>query len=106
MHCAGQGEIPVEVVSNGADADADSGDWLGKAPEIAEKSITATYTTDVLVVGCGTGGLFAVCAAAEEGAKVIGIDRFSTGTGVRGDVGGLDSRYQRPGARRSISLIS
>lgn len=80
-----KGEIPVEVVSNGADADADSGDWLGKAPEIAEKSITATYTTDVLVVGCGTGGLFAVCAAAEEGAKVIGIDRFSTGTGVRGD---------------------
>ena len=55
-----KGEIPVEVVSNGADADADSGDWLGKAPEIAEKSITATYTTDVLVVGCGTGGLFAV----------------------------------------------
>lgn len=90
-----KGEIPVEVVSNGADADADSGDWLGKAPEIAEKSITATYTTDVLVVGCGTGGLFAVCAAAEEGAKVIGIDRFSTGTGVRGDVGGLDSRYQK-----------
>lgn len=90
-----KGEIPVEVVASGADADADSGDWLGKAPEIAEKSITATYTTDVLVVGCGTGGLFAVCAAAEEGAKVIGIDRFSTGTGVRGDVGGLDSRYQK-----------
>lgn len=90
-----KGEIPVEVVSKDADADADSGDWLGKAPEIAENSITATYTTDVLVVGCGTGGLFAVCAAAEEGAKVIGIDRFSTGTGVRGDVGGLDSRYQK-----------
>ena len=89
-----KGEIPVEVVSTGAEED-ESGDWLGKAPEIPESKIVATHETDVLVVGCGTGGLFAVCAAAEEGAKVIGIDRFSTGTGVRGDLGAIDSRYQK-----------
>lgn len=89
-----KGEIPVEVITAQADSDND-GDWLGKAPEIDEKAIVATHKTDVLVIGCGTGGLFAICAAAEKGAKVIGIDRFSVGTGIRDDVGGLNSRYQK-----------
>lgn len=88
-----KGEIPVEVITKGEEKD--DGDWLGKAPEIAEKDIAATYTTDILVVGCGTGGMFAVASAAEEGAKVIGIDRFPTGTGIRDDLGAIDSRYQK-----------
>ena len=88
-----KGEIPVEVIEN-SDA-GDDGDWLGKPPEIDEKSIAKTRETDILVVGCGTGGMFAVAAAAEAGAKVIGIDRFATGTGIRNDLGALDSRYQK-----------
>lgn len=76
------------------DAEND-GDWLGKPPEIDEKSIAKTRETDILVVGCGTGGMFAVAAAAEAGAKVIGIDRFATGTGIRNDLGALNSRYQK-----------
>ena len=89
-----KGEIPVEAVTLSGE-EADDGDWLGKEPEIAEKDIAETIDTDILVVGCGTGGLFAVCAAAEEGAKVIGIDRYPTGTGIRDDVGAIDSRYQK-----------
>ena len=89
-----KGEIPVEVISD-KKTDEDDGDWLGKEPEIAEKDIVATHETDILVVGCGTGGLFAVAAAAEAGGKVIGIDRFAVGTGVRGDLGAIDSRYQK-----------
>lgn len=89
-----RGEIPVEVITKDAAAE-DDGDWLGKAPEIAEKDIVQTVNTDILVVGCGTGGMFAVCAAAEEGAKVIGIDRFVTGTGIRDDLGARESRYQK-----------
>lgn len=50
-----KGEIPVEVISD-KKADEDDGDWLGKEPEIAEKDIVATHETDILVVGCGTGG--------------------------------------------------
>ena len=73
----------------------DDGDWLGQPPEIDEKRIARTRETDILVVGCGTGGMFAVAAAAEAGAKVIGIDRFATGTGIRNDLGALDSRYQK-----------
>ncbi|WP_297607424.1 FAD-binding protein [uncultured Sutterella sp.] len=88
-----KGEIPVEVIEK-SDA-GDDGDWLGKPPEIDEKSIAKTRETDILVVGCGTGGMFAVAAAAEAGAKVIGIDRFATGTGIRNDLGALNSRYQK-----------
>lgn len=76
-----KGEIPVEVITK-TEA-ADDGDWLGKPPEIAEKDIVDMIKTEILVIGCGTGGMFAVAAAAEEGAKVIGIDRFPTGTGIR-----------------------
>ena len=90
-----KGEIPVEVVTKETAKEEESGDWLGKAPEIAEKDIAKTVTTDILVIGCGTGGMFAVASAAENGGKVIGIDRFSTGTGIRGDLGAIDSRYQK-----------
>ena len=88
-----RGEIPVEVITK--NEEKDDGDWLGKAPEIAEKDIVATHDTDILVVGCGTGGMFAVAAAAEAGGKVIGIDRFPVGTGVREDLSAIDSRYQK-----------
>lgn len=90
-----QGKIPVEVISKKTEEKADDGDWLGKPPEIAEKDIVATHNTDILVIGCGTGGMFAVAAAAEAGAKVIGIDRFPVGTGIREDLGAIDSRYQK-----------
>ncbi len=89
-----RGEIQVEVISDKA-AEEDDGDWLGKPPEIAEKDIARTVDTDILVIGFGTGGMFAIAAAAEEGAKVIGIDRFPTGTGIRDDLGARESRYQK-----------
>lgn len=88
-----KGEIPIEVITEKEEA-AD-GDWLGAEPEIDEADIKATYETDILVIGCGTGGMFTMASAAEEGAKVIGIDRFPTGVGIRDDLGAIDSRYQK-----------
>ena len=88
-----KGEIPIEVIET--DEAADDGDWLGSAPEIAESDIVATYETEILVIGCGTGGMFTMASAAEEGAKVIGIDRFTTGVGIRDDIGAVNSRYQK-----------
>lgn len=79
-----KGEMTIEVITESKAED--DGDWLGKEPEIAEKDIVATHNTDILVVGCGTGGMFAIASAAEVGAKVIGIDRFPVGTGVREDL--------------------
>lgn len=89
-----KGEIPVEVIARPAH-DQDDGDWLGKPPEIADKDIAAVYAADILVVGCGTGGMFAAASAAEAGGKVIGIDRFPTGAGIREDLGAVNSRYQK-----------
>lgn len=88
-----KGEIPIEVITE--KEESDDGDWLGSEPEIDEADIVETYETDILVIGCGTGGMFTMASAAEEGAKVIGIDRFPTGVGIRDDLGAIDSRYQK-----------
>ena len=90
-----KGQIPVEVITSKESETEDDADWLGTPPEIDEKDIVATHTTDILVIGCGTGGMFAVASAAEAGGKVIGIDRFPVGTGIREDLGAIDSRYQK-----------
>lgn len=74
----------------GANAAAD---WLGDEPQIADADITETITTEVLVVGGGTAGLFAACSAAENGAKTLVIDKLTSG-GIRNDLAALNSRYQ------------
>lgn len=68
--------------------------WLGSAPEIAESDITETIDTEVVVVGCRTGGLPAVISAAENGAKVLGIEQMSAIATPREDLGAINSRYQ------------
>ena len=70
------------------------GDWLGEAPEIAESDITEELETEVLVVGCGTGGWIATMTAAEEGAKVLVVEKRETPTGIREDIGGINSKLQ------------
>ena len=94
-----QGKIPVEVVQKPPEAESSKpgtkpGDWLGQPPEIAESEIVETIDTEVLVVGCGTSGMFAVASAAESGARVIGIDRYAVGTGVREGFAAIGTRYQ------------
>ena len=51
--------------------------------------------TEVLVCGAGTSGLFAACAAAEEGAKVVCLEKGAIGGGVRDNLGSINSRLQR-----------
>lgn len=87
-----KGLIPIEIITESTETS--DGDWLGTEPEIADADIVQTYETEILVVGCGTGGMFAVATAAEEGSKVIGLERFATGVGIRDDLGAIDSRYQ------------
>lgn len=71
-----------------------SADWLGTAPEIAESEITETLDTEVLVVGLGTGGWITTMTAAEEGAKVLVIEKNEKPTGIREDIGSIDSKIQ------------
>lgn len=46
------------------------------------------------MVGCRTGGLPAVISAAENGAKVLGIEQMSSIATPREDLGAINSRYQ------------
>lgn len=69
--------------------------WLGAEPEISDADCTSTIDTEVLVVGCGTGGLFACCSAAENGAKTLVIEKYAKGGGIRDDLGAINSRYQQ-----------
>lgn len=70
-------------------------DWLGTAPEISDSQITEVLDTEVLVVGCGTGGWIATMTAAEEGAKVLVVEMGETPTGVREDIGAINSKLQK-----------
>ena len=69
-------------------------DWLGEAPEIADADITEELDTEVLVVGCGTGGWITAMTAAEEGAKVLVVEKGEAPTGIREDIGAIDSKIQ------------
>ncbi|MBO5543377.1 MAG: FAD-binding protein [Oscillospiraceae bacterium] len=81
-------------VSLAASDDTAPADWLGQAPEIAEADITENLDTEVLVVGCGTGGWIAAMTAAEEGAKVLVVEKAETPTKIKEDIGAINSRLQ------------
>ena len=69
-------------------------DWLGEAPEVAEAEITEELETEVLVVGCGTGGWIAGMTAAEEGAKVLIVEKADAPTKIKEDIGAINSKLQ------------
>ncbi len=72
-------------------------DWLGEAPVIDEADVVETIDTEVLVIGAGTAGLFAACAAVEEGAKTILIEKMDEefgGSGIRDTLGAIGSKQQ------------
>lgn len=53
----------------------DDSDWLGEAPEITDSDCSETLDTDVLIIGLGLAGVAAARSAAEEGVKVVGIEK-------------------------------
>ena len=89
--------IDVSLLRGEDKEESGSADWLGSAPEIKDSDVVKTYDTEVLVIGAGTAGLFAACAAAEEGAKTILIEKMGQeygGSGVRDTIAALGSRQQ------------
>ena len=89
------GCAPSAAPTKDEEAAAAVNDWLGAEPEIPEDKIVETIDTEVLVCGAGTSGLFAACSAAEEGAKVVCIEKAAIGGGVRDNLGSLNSRLQK-----------
>lgn len=92
--CISQASGTTVTVSETSDSDSSS-DWLGEAPEIDESEITETLNTEVLVVGCGTGGWIAAMTAAEEGAQVLVVEKRESPTGPREDIGSINSKLQQ-----------
>lgn len=84
----------------GAPAPSDA-DQAGKAgfetppPPIAEKDIKQTVTADVVVVGGGTGGMFAALAAAEAGAKTVLLEKGPTNAVGPGWMAAVNSSLQK-----------
>jgi succinate dehydrogenase/fumarate reductase flavoprotein subunit len=71
-------------------------DWLGAPREISASELTGSIDTEVLVIGAGTAGCFAACAAAEQGAKTIIIDKQEVlGNGIRDTLAALNSKQQQ-----------
>lgn len=95
--CAPAAAPEEKPAAGGAEpvASGDAIDWLGAAPEIADGDIVETLDTEILVIGAGTGGMFAICAALEEGAEVVVMEKFATGGGIRDDLASANSRYQK-----------
>ena len=69
------------------------GDWLGDAPTFSDSKISETRDCDVCVVGCGHSGTQASLAAAEEGAKVINVERQNTLSWYGEDMGNFNSKF-------------
>jgi fumarate reductase flavoprotein subunit len=71
--------------------------WTYHVPlePIPLKEIKENYTADVIVVGAGTSGKAAALTAAENGAKVIQIDRHITFRYSGGHIAAIDSRLQK-----------
>ena len=86
---------PPRSPTNPSTGDFGGPSWLGAPPVIDEADIAETIETEVLVVGMGTGGIPAMISAAENGARVLGIDRQGTPHNVREDIGAIDSRLQQ-----------
>lgn len=71
--------------------------WLGEAPEIDDSAVVKELDCELLVCGAGQAGIFAFCAAAEQGADVILIDKQQDEgiMGFRRNFGCLNARKER-----------
>lgn len=72
---AGCGQDNVNPAGDGTQAGANQASYEVAPAPIPEKKIKSTVTADVVVVGGGTGGMFAAIAAAEAGAKTILLEK-------------------------------
>ncbi|MEA1960555.1 MAG: FAD-dependent oxidoreductase [Bacillota bacterium] len=64
-------------------------------PAISDKDIKQTISTEVVVVGAGTGGMFAALSSAEAGAKTIVLEKGSVGAAGPGWMAAVNSSLQK-----------
>lgn len=71
-------------------------DWLGEPPAFDDKDCVDSIDAEIVVVGAGMSGYFAACAAAENGASVVLLEKGERGNGIRcSAIGAIDSGMQK-----------
>lgn len=93
--CISQASGQTVTVGGGGSEGGGNADWLGTAPDIADGDIKETVDTEVLIVGCGSGGWIAAMTAAEAGAKVLVVEKREQPTEIRHDIGAINSKLQQ-----------
>ncbi|MGI6548536.1 MAG: FAD-dependent oxidoreductase [Syntrophomonadales bacterium] len=91
---SGCGEEPSGTPGTGTDAAENLPSFLKAPPPIPDSKITETVTADVIVIGGGMSGLCAAMSAAEEGAKVILLEKTEQVNFRGNDYGAIDSKMQ------------
>jgi fumarate reductase flavoprotein subunit len=82
--------------------------WTYHVPlePVPPEEIKETFNADVIVVGAGTSGKAAALTAAEQGVKVIQIDRHTTFRYSGGHIAAIDSRVQKKaGVKNDVDEI-
>lgn len=104
--CAADGSVQAASTPDAAgaagaitEAGGKPGDFVPNflTPPQVPTDIAETKDCDVLIIGLGLSGCAAAKAAADEGAKVIGIDKATelTAVSMAGDFGVIDSQVQK-----------
>lgn len=63
--------------------------------DIAESEISSTEECEVLIIGAGIGGLMGSLKAAEEGAKVITLEKMTEGRSAWESFGAVGAKFQK-----------
>ncbi|MGR6835996.1 FAD-dependent oxidoreductase [Syntrophomonas erecta] len=93
--CGSTGESPQSESENGAAPEAGKPSFFDPPKPIADSEIKQTVKADVVVIGAGMAGLCAAISAAEEGAKVVLLEKTDD-VKFRGyDWGAIDSKMQK-----------
>ena len=95
-----KGEPVVSAISAASGHEGGEEDWLGEEPEIS--NISETKECDVLIVGAGLSGICAARSAAEEGAKVILIEKSKSFNCRSGEYALLNGSLNRRWGRENI----
>ena len=91
--CGTQAETNANSQENNEQPIANKISW--KTPPEPITEFVDTLNTEVLVIGAGNAGMFAACAAAEKGAKVLVLERNAMIGMGRKWIGGVGSRLQK-----------
>jgi len=71
------------------------GSWKEAPQPIAESEIRCTYECDVAIVGAGISGVACACRAAQNGLRVIVLEKTVNWQARGGNIGVANSRYMR-----------